>query len=157
MACFQFVNCYLWLCCLGNINTFWVAHDDNATEFSTAIWPDPLCSVDDISLVICAPDSQRNSGVQTAHRRSTCLSLGHLTLIILQSLVAFNLWCTLPMEKPLYSNLTSHGCLGKLALQVINHKMESYAQLPCLMSWTKVYSTLTYSVATWLPISMIHL
>jgi hypothetical protein len=61
------------------------------------------------------------------------------------------------MEKPLYSNLTFHGCPGKLALQAIDHKMESYVQPPCLMSWTKVYSTLTYSVTTWLPISMIHL
>jgi hypothetical protein len=61
------------------------------------------------------------------------------------------------MEKPLYNNLTFHSCLGKLALQVIDHKMESYMQPPFLMSWMKVYTTLMFSVATWLPISMIHL
>ena len=29
------------------------------------------------------------------------------------------------MEKLLSKRLTFHGCLGKLALQVIDHKMES--------------------------------
>jgi hypothetical protein len=107
--------------------------------------------------VICAPGSRRNSGAQTAHGRSTRRNLVHLDLIILQSPVAFNHWCTSPMEKPLYSKLAFRGCLGRLALQVIDHKMGSCMQLPCLMSRTMVYGCLTYLVATWLPISMIHL
>jgi hypothetical protein len=132
-----------------------VAHDANATGFSTAKYSAQVPQFyHQLTLRKCAPVFQRNSEVQTAHGRFSSLSWGRLALIILQSPVAFSHWCTLPMEKPLCSNATFHGYLGKSVLQVINHKMESYMQLLCLTRLTTVYRPLTYLVVTWLPISL---